>query len=361
MNRFNVTLVLLMAFATVLFSQIQRLYPVSQISDTTAGVQGLDGAFSIVETPDGQFVYIGSCESRAVSWFSRDMLTGALSYAGKVSLYDSTILGRALTVAVSPDGKHLYASGGYYTYSFARNPLTGALTDRDSIGQVTYNTQPNAIDVSPNGRSLFLVSNGGDNIVLLDRDTMTGKLQYKQSISTWDQGMIGLRRANALAVSPDGRNAYVVSEDSVLSVFAYDSASDSMAWVQYFKEGVSGVQGLNYAFDVQISPDGRFVYTASSSGNGAAWFVRNAVTGMLTYGGYLADVHGELDYPISLAMAPDGRRIYIYLINKGKISTFLCDSITGALTFESLSPLIWVWKGGTGRQQPESNPHVWGR
>lgn len=330
---------------TSLFSQVSRLHPAGAIFDTVAGVDGLNGAFSIAESPDGKFIYAAAVEDTAVSWFLKDSLTGALSYAGRIRLTAPAWNCRSMVVAVSPDGRNVYASGGF-TYSFSRNPTTGNLTDRDSLDWSINNAEGEAIRVAPDGHNVYIVSLGGSEITVYGRDTATGRLSYRMQRYNSSEGVTGLNRCNAVAVSPDSRSVYVVSEDSVLSVWAVDTVSDTIGWVQYFKEGVSGVRGLYYSTDIEVSPDGRSVYAISiANGNAVGWFRRNTVTGMLSFGGSLADSAGELDYPTSLALSPDGKRAYIYLVNKGVISSFLRDSASGALSFESVSSYAYSQPG----------------
>ena len=47
---------------------------------------------------------------------------------------------------------------------------------------------------------------------------------------------------------------------------------------------MGGVDGLNRAYGVDVSPDGLNVYVAGQNDNAISWFGRNATTGTLTYG-----------------------------------------------------------------------------
>ncbi len=100
----------LMFPVVALFAQVPRIHQICSVSDTTPGVDGLDEAFSVVEAPDGRFVYVGAVADRSVTWFYRDSLTGTLSYAGRVTLSWPAWNCQSVSVAVSPDSKNLYAS-----------------------------------------------------------------------------------------------------------------------------------------------------------------------------------------------------------------------------------------------------------
>ena len=73
--------------------------------DGLGGVQGLDGPRSVAVSPDGAHVYVASVHADAVTAFSRDPATGALTFidvqtdgVGGVDGLDG-----AVSVTVSPD------------------------------------------------------------------------------------------------------------------------------------------------------------------------------------------------------------------------------------------------------------------
>ena len=50
------------------------------------------------------------------------------------------------------------------------------------------------------------------------------------------------------------------------------------------KDGVGGVNGLNYAYSVTLSADGNHAYVTGRIDDAVSWFTRNPVTGALSYG-----------------------------------------------------------------------------
>jgi len=82
--------------------------------DGVAGVDGLDRAISVAVSPDGGHVYVTGNLDNAVAVFARDATTGALTFAEvqRNGIGGVDGLDRANSVAVSPDGRHLYVTGG---------------------------------------------------------------------------------------------------------------------------------------------------------------------------------------------------------------------------------------------------------
>ena len=178
------------------------LTPAGCIADTgdAAGCgttqQGLDAANSVAVSPDGKSVYATSYSDDAIARFDRNASTGALTGAaciadtGDAAGCGATQQGleNANSVAVSPDGKSVYATsyGDDAIVRFDRNTTTGALTGAGCIadtGDIAgCGTTQQGLDgaqdvaVSPDGKSVYVSSFSDDAIVRFDRNTTTGAL-----------------------------------------------------------------------------------------------------------------------------------------------------------------------------------------
>jgi VCBS repeat-containing protein len=102
----------------------------------------------------------------------------------------------------------------------------------------------------------------------------------------------GLGTAHDVAVSPDGKNAYVASEKGALSTFTRNATTGALTFVTCVKDQGSteacpanspNAGDLAGAHAVDISADGNFVYVAASAGstNSITVFSRNNATGAL--------------------------------------------------------------------------------
>ena len=82
------------------------------LKDGMDGVNGLNSANSV--TSDGNHVYVSGEVDDAVSWYERNASTGALTYGGmlKDGVNGVDGLNGAYRVTLSSDGNHAYATRG---------------------------------------------------------------------------------------------------------------------------------------------------------------------------------------------------------------------------------------------------------
>src|SRR6266511_1697258 len=208
--------------------------------------QGLAAAFGVATSPDGKSVYAASEIDNAVVRFDRNTTTGALTPAGCIADVGDAAgcgttqqgLGEAVGVAVTPDGKSVYVASQAddAIVRFDRNITTGALTPQGCIADVGdaagCGTTQQGLDgatgvaVSPDGKSAYVASQNDFAIVRFDRNTTTGALSGQGCIA--DVGDLagcgatqqGLDSAKGVAVSADAKSAYVASSgDSAIVRF----------------------------------------------------------------------------------------------------------------------------------------------
>jgi DNA-binding beta-propeller fold protein YncE len=96
--------------------------------------------------------------------------------------------------------------------------------------------------------------------------------------------------------------------------------------------------------DLAISPDGRFVYVASSIADAVAILRRDRATGVLTQsltrrgcisqsgGGGLCTVGRGLDEVWGIDVSPDGRNLYAVSSKVNMLSAIARDQVTGRLS-----------------------------
>ena len=146
---------------------------------------------------------------------------------------------------------------------------------------------PVAMALSPDGAHAYVASGADSALVVLRRHPRTGTLSVVESELNGVGGVTGLgvpAGPRAVDVSPDGRHVYVAAAaEGAVAVFHRDASTGTLAFVEAKRGGVDGVDGLIGAWSVAVSPDGRHLYVASFADQAVAAFTRDATTGALTF------------------------------------------------------------------------------
>ena len=150
------------------------------------------------------------------------------------------------------------------------------------------------VDLSPDGRNLYTAAAISDSVVVFARDS-AGRLQARGCIAeTTVEGCTdgrALDGAIAAAASPDGKNVYVTSRTSdAVAVFSRSQTTGALTQLSGIsgcvsEGGIGGcgvARGLDHALGIEVSADGKNVYTAGRGSDAIAVFARNSSTGALT-------------------------------------------------------------------------------
>jgi 6-phosphogluconolactonase (cycloisomerase 2 family) len=321
----------------------------------------------ITYTEDGIPVVEGS-----VLAFRRDTATGSLALQERHGGVAGGGLGLkgVRSVVVSPNGDHLYtaAFSDSAVTLFRRDQVTGSLAFvaayRDGMDGVDGIGAAAAVAVNPDGRQVYAVG-WEDAFAVFNRDIVTGGLEFVDVHRDGIGGANGLAGASAAAVSADGSTVYIAGQhDHALAGFHRNAADGSVTFLDVLEDGVDGVEGLEAAVSVVVSPDDSHVYAAGISANAVALFQRDATTGLLeSVEAYR--IRG-LGASTAVALSPDGAHLYVASLN-GPIGVFArarstCPSLPrsdcglptepGAAAVvlrdtreEKQGVLIWEWRG----------------
>jgi len=304
------------------------------------GVTDLGGVTSVAVSPDGHHVYATSQTNSAVVLFTRNASSGRLSFvAAQVNGVDGVSgLGGASAVALTPDGKHVYVAGpsDSAVAAFSRDATTGALTFVAAVtngsGGVDGIGGAAALAVSPDGKHVYVTGPSMAAVAVFSRDTTSGALTFVEAERNGSGGVHGLANARGVAVSPDGGSVYVAGRgDNAVAVFARDAASGALSFVETWVEGM-GVTGLSRPNALRVSGDNAQVLVASFDQD-LTVFTRDAASGRLTFLENLNILPGG---PTALALSPDGTLVYATSFISSQLSeldVFRRTAATGRLTF----------------------------
>ena len=304
-------------------------------------------------------------------------------------------LGSVTSVAISPDGNHVYTSAfrSNAVGAFRVEGQAGRLVHLQSHASVFPLGWPFGVQVDPSGKLFAAACNVSKTVVLFRRDAETGLLEVADVFQTLPQDEHRLRRpmevafstdsrflyvtdtgnpwdarrhssvitlrvendntlrwvatdygksacfanARGIAVHPNGRWLYVVSSDAnTLVMCKLDEQTGASVTEQVLRDETDGIHGLAGAMGVACSPDGRFVYTSSGRfrGDNAVGVFRVGDDGRLTV---VQEFHagdegiGDFAGGNEIAVSPDGHFIVACGTTSSTLACFSRDTETGEL------------------------------
>jgi 6-phosphogluconolactonase (cycloisomerase 2 family) len=270
--------------------------------------------------------------------------------AGKLSFVNAkrdgqggvTGLDFAWDVVASPDGRSVYATGDNANalVTFSRNRDTGKLsyvnTKVDGQGGIDGLGGANGLAMSPDARTVYVTGASDDSIATFRRNRKTGKLRFLNAKLDGQGGVDGLDLAEGIAVSPNGKSVYVTGYgDNAVATFRRNRDTGKLKFVNAKVDGQGGVDGLAGAFEVSASPDGKSVYVSAEVDDAVATFKRNRDTGNLKFVNAKFDGQGGalLDNASGLQVSPDNRNVYVSAADDSAVDTFKRNRDTGKLKF----------------------------
>ena len=289
----HVTVSLALAFAAPVMAQF-----LTRVDSYVEGdfqnpltIDGLDFAWASAVSPDGKSVYvcsgvanIGSTDDNAVATFSRTAATGELTWV-EVDFDDQDGgtgdgLFSCRDVVVSGDNKFVYTAGSsdHKIGRFSRNLTTGALTFgaavTDGSGGVDGIRGVEDLALSPGGEHLYAAGRADDAIAVFSRNPTTGALTFVEAEFNGLGVDDSLDRPLAVDVSPDGKHVYSAAGSNAnftgsdaVAAFSRDTGTGALTFLDaYFEgqiQGANTIDGIDQVSDVKVSPDGKHVYAVS--------------------------------------------------------------------------------------------------
>jgi len=266
----------------------------------------------------------GSVAAFSISKDHRLTFLGEASSGGKGTCH----------LAVSPDGCTVavanYGDGRIATVRLDGNGLpvktVSVISNTGSGPNLSRQNGPHAHGVYFNkaATQLFVPDLGLDRVLIYQFDAANSMLGGALPSLTMNSGA-GPRH---MAFSADERCAYVINElDNTLSMASYDNGSfKNTASVSTLPEGFTGA---NTTAEVEVSPDGRFVYASNRGNDSIAVFRRDEKSGALTFV-QRALCGGKT--PRHFKISPCGRWLLCAHMDSNTISVLPRNPVSGELS-----------------------------
>jgi len=286
--------------------------------------------------------------------YAIDPATGALTQKASAPLPDSMPY-----VSTDHAGRYLFTAS-YGGDKLAVSPIgENGLVEAEAIQVIATGRNAHAILPDRSNKFVYATTLGANQVLQFIFDSKTGKLTANEPAAVSPEAGHGPRH---MAFSPDNKNLYVLNELSGhVTQYAVDAAKGTLTLVASISSvpaeaglvwgvpqapaGAAPVPGAAaapkddkpkiWAADIQITPNGKFLYSTERTSNKIALFTVTAETGKLAY---VANFATEAQ-PRGIKIDPSGQ----YLVASGeksdRLSVYKIDQGTGKLGEASRYPV----------------------
>jgi 6-phosphogluconolactonase len=269
-----------------------------------------------------------------VAAFSIDATTGKLTPINEQSSQGED----PCFVAVDPLGKNALVAN-YNSATVAVLPIdaSGKLAPATcTVKQTGSSTDPtrqthayaHSINLDPAGKFAFVCDLGADKIFIYNYDSAAGQLTAAATPFVTLPPGSGPRH---FTFHPNGKFAYVVNEmGGTVVAYSYNADKGELTQLQLIHTLPSDFSGTNTSAEVQIHPNGKFLYASNRLGtNFLTIFSLDPNTGMLTLVGYQPSL-GKT--PRNFRLDPTGTFLIVANQDSNNVVVFRIDQNTGKLT-----------------------------
>lgn len=241
-----------------------------------------------------------------------------------IRLGEAALAGSMAYISTDRSGRYLLAA------SYPDDIITVSPINRDGVVGITRQTLPtgrhaHAIQATATNTHVIATSLGGNELMQLRFDPERGRLSINTPAAVAIRAGAGPRH---FRFHPVASRVYLLNElDATIDTLAFDPAHGTLEVLGTTPSLPPGFDGEPWAADLQITPDGRFLYTCERRSSTLACFAIDPDDGHLDL---IAHVPTETQ-PRSIAIDADGRWLLAAGQRSNHLSRYAIDPQTGAL------------------------------
>ncbi len=197
--------------------------------------------------------------------------------------------------------------------------------------------EPVAMDFSPDGQFAYALSYEDNALVAFQRDVNTGDLSVLTYYLDGINGIDGLEGARDIVLSPDGRQVYVAAAlEECITVFDRNENTGQLTLARVHRNNSGGLTGLEEVTALLLSEDGQYLYASGAADNAIVLFGRDNNSGDLTYQetfeNGVAGIEG-LEYPVEILFSKAGDFLYAIAYASNALVIFNRNPDSGQLAY----------------------------
>lgn len=272
--------------------------------------------------------------SGAVSAFRIDRKTGALTYLNTKASHGTD----PCHLIVDKTGRNVlianFASGSVAVLPIDKD---GSLKEASCVIQHQGTSvdpkrqagpHAHAVEIDAANKYVFVPELGADEVRIYELDAAAGKItpNPNQAFVKVAPGA-GPRQ---LVMHPNGKFAYLINElNSTMTAYGYDPAKGTLTELQTLPTLPAGYHAHSTCAEVQITPDGKFLYGSNRGHDSLAIYALDGQTGKMTLVGH-ESTRGRI--PRNFEVSPTGEFLAAANQDTNNVIMFRIDRATGKLT-----------------------------